>query len=118
MASALFDGAPTPELALRTHRAVISEALEYADMLPRDLRPGLVRYVTHGVRPGHFLCAVLDNDLSDAVGRADSPSRLLDLVSVFEWLFNHAPSTCYGSKAKRLEWEKRVRELTREHDGA
>jgi hypothetical protein len=118
VASALFDGtAQSESLELRTHRGVIAEALEHADMLPRDLRAGLVRYVSDGIRPGHFLCAVLDNDLTDAVGRADSPARLLELVPVVSWLFNHAPSTCYGSKAKRLEWEKRVRELTREVNG-
>jgi hypothetical protein len=111
VASALFDGTP-PSTALRVHEALIKEALEYADMIPRDLRAGLVRYVSQGITPGHFLCAVLDNDLFDAVGRADSRERLLDLVPVIEWLFNHAPSNCYGSKAKRLAWEKRAREAT------
>jgi hypothetical protein len=92
------------------HAALVSEAREHADMLPRDLRAGLLRYVTNGVRPGHFLCAVLDNDLTEAVGHADSEERLAQLKAVVSWLFNYTPSTCWGSKAKRLAWEKSARE--------
>jgi hypothetical protein len=98
--------------AVRVDQSLVAEALEHADMLPRDLRAGLIRYVSQGVTPGHFLCAVLDNDLHEAVGRADTPQRLSELTLVIGWLFNYAPSPCYGSKAKRLAWEKRAREAT------
>jgi hypothetical protein len=111
VASALFGGhSADPSPALRVHQALVAEALEHVDMLPRDLRAGLIRYVSQGVTPGHFLCAVLDNDLTEAVGRADSPQRLTELTSVIGWLFNYAPPPCYGSKAKRLAWEKSARE--------
>lgn len=94
------------------HAALVSDARERASMLPSDLRDGLVRYVTSGVRPGHFLCAVLDNDLAEAVGHADSEQRLAQLKAVVGWLFNYTLSTCWGSKAKRLAWEKSAREAS------
>jgi hypothetical protein len=98
--------------AARVHQSLVAEALEHADMLPADLRAGLLRYVTSGVRPGHFICAVLDNDLTEAVGHADSEQRLAQLKAVVGWLFNFTPSTCWGSKSKRLAWEKRASEAT------
>lgn len=67
--------------------------------IPDDMMEGLVDYVEHGIEPGHFLCAVISNDLHEACGRADD--RNLPIIAAYvAWLYNEAPSTCWGSKAK------------------
>ncbi len=73
--------------------------------VPQHLRAGLVRYVTDGVRPGHFLVAVLENDLAEAVARADAVS-LVGLPFVVSWLDNYAPATCHGSALRVAVWCK------------
>lgn len=70
------------------------------------LLEGLRLYVDRGVVPGSFLTACIDNNLSDAVARADAISALA-LVDVVRWLYNDAPSPCWGSPEKRAAWIKR-----------
>lgn len=69
------------------------------DRAPEKFRGSLQRYIEQGIPPGGFLSAVICNDLKDACGRADHESRfmLFDLVS---WLYNYAPSPCWGSPEK------------------
>jgi hypothetical protein len=60
------------------------------------MMPAIRRYIDQHIRPGHFLTAVLSNDLIEAVGHADDVN--LWLLPVFvTWLYNEAPSTCWGS---------------------
>lgn len=75
--------------------------------IPSHMREGMRNYIEHGIPPGDFLRAVLENDLASAFERADSinSGRIRDYV-VF--LYNHAPSECWGSKANFAAWiEKR-----------
>lgn len=53
--------------------------------------------------PGSFLDAVLCNDLSLAVGKADDKNILL-LPAIITWIFNNAPSASWGSKEKVEAW--------------
>lgn len=76
--------------------------------VPEHLRDGLLRYIEHGISPGHFLTAVLENDLMGAVGRADSESAR-GLVGLCTYLYNDAPSGCHGSPEKVAAWVKRHR---------
>lgn len=71
--------------------------------VPRRLREGLRRYLVDHIRPGRFLCAVLRNNLADAVVRADEESlpALRDLVL---FLHNCAPGQSHGSEAKFDAW--------------
>ena len=71
------------------------------DQLP--LKAALDRYIEHGCPVGHFLTAVLSNDLREACGRADLPSRGLLWLYV-QYLYNEAPAICWGSPAKVKEW--------------
>ena len=70
---------------------------------PEKFRHAFARYIEHGMPPGGFLIAVISNDLEGACGRGDDESRtmLFDLVS---WLYNWAPSTCWGSEEKFQDW--------------
>jgi hypothetical protein len=94
--------------ALDHHVAVVAEAKDHLTDVAPELRAGLARYLELGLEPGGFLCAVLDNDLSEAVGRCADFAALKPLCL---WLDNHAPTDCWGSKEKRLAWQERVSKL-------
>ena len=78
-------------------------------LLPLHIRDGVKRYIEHGARPGHFLTAVIRNNLSETVGRADDVNlgRLHDIVSFF---YNEAPGPCWGSPEKMAAWMKARKE--------
>ncbi len=67
-----------------------------------DLAP-LVRYVEQRILPGKFLRYVLMNDLAEAAARADvyNRRRLYEYVT---WLYNDAPSGCWGSAETVSQW--------------
>ena len=73
------------------------------ERLPAGLRGGMERYIEHGVPPGHFLTAVLTNDLRGACERADDVNRHL-LWEIVGWLYNEAPAPCWGSPTKVSTW--------------
>lgn len=64
---------------------------------------GVAHYIVHGYVPGSFLTAVLSNDLMEAFARADLTSRAT-LWNLCGFLYNIAPTGCWGSKEKVLEW--------------
>ena len=53
-------------------------------------------YIEEGIPPGSFAVAVLSDSLVGAYSRADDVNtmRMLDWV---HWLYNDAPSGCWGS---------------------
>jgi hypothetical protein len=85
---------------------------DVADALDPDLlaavRPDVLKsislYVHHGVDLGDFLTAVAENNLSEALGRADEYNRptVFDIVRIF---YNYCPSDCWGSRKKRIAWQ-------------
>ena len=77
---------------------------EKSDHLPATLQQGLLRYLENGISPGHFLTAVLTNNLFDAIGRADELS-LAALPDICKFLYNYAPSGCWGSKEKMVKYQ-------------
>jgi hypothetical protein len=74
-----------------------------ASDVPHHLRGGLVRYVSDGILPGAFLQAILCNDLTQAVLRAD-PHSLTALRPLLELLLAHAPVEAWGSRKRVLAW--------------
>jgi hypothetical protein len=74
--------------------------------LPEHMREGTKDYVERGLEPGGFLYAVLCNDLVAAFGKADEINfvRMSDWAS---WLWNEAPTGCWGSPAKVAAWIRR-----------
>jgi hypothetical protein len=71
--------------------------------VPDGCHGGLIRYILYGVPTGSFLQAVLSNDLMEAFGRADIFNRA-GMFSIVSFLYNHAPSQCYGSPEKYSAW--------------
>ena len=74
-----------------------------ADAIPSHMMEALRRWIDHGAVPGHFLTAVLENNLREAVGRADSQNQQL-LHAYVIFLYNDAPAACWGSKEKVDAW--------------
>lgn len=74
--------------------------------IPDHMVEGLDLWIEQGILPGSFLTAVLCNDLMDACGRADE-LNILNLPAYCAYLYNEAPSTCFGSPEKVRAWVER-----------
>jgi hypothetical protein len=74
--------------------------------IPEHMHEGLLRYIEAGVPPGHFLEAVLCNDLKHACMRADAVNQQC-LFDYIQFLYQYAPSIAWGSPQKYQEWIKR-----------
>ena len=73
--------------------------------IPKRMMPGIRRYIEDHVRPGDFLCAVIQNNLQNAYSLADEENQR-NLPAYIKYFYNEAPAPCHGS-AKRLgEWLK------------
>lgn len=73
------------------------------DMIPAHCQGGLRRYIEEGCQTGDFLYAVLTNNLRRAVEKADDVNRAA-IASYVVFLFNAAPSQCWGSAKRVEEW--------------
>lgn len=78
-------------------------------LLPLSLHDGLVRYIEKGILPGHFLTAVLENNLLNAVQRADAGNRAR-LADIVKFLFNYVPNGAWGSPSAVERWSAKRRE--------
>lgn len=73
------------------------------DLCPPFTKECIDRWVRYAQPTGHFLSAVLSNDLKEAVARADS-DNLAGLVHIVAYLYNRCPSGCWGSPERVREW--------------
>lgn len=71
--------------------------------IPERMMGGIQRYIERGIEPGGFLCAVIENDLKEAVGRADE-ENMANLPAFVSYFYNEAPSVCWGSPEKMVAW--------------
>lgn len=71
--------------------------------IPERYHGGLERWVDHGIEPGHFLRAVLKNDLKEALARSDEPTTS-NMAIIVTWLYNHSPRGCWGSPEHYEKW--------------
>lgn len=71
--------------------------------IPKHCREGLLDYLRHGIMPGTFLRAVLENNLWKAVIHADDTNRgaLVEYVLLLNY---YAPSDAWGSPIAVKEW--------------
>ena len=77
--------------------------------IPERMMPGIRLYVEHGVQPGSFLSAVIQNNLSEAVGRADD-ENLKNIPAFVAYFYNECPSNCWGSPEKMQSWMESFKE--------
>ena len=68
-----------------------------------DMMEPLQAYIEEHRPVGGFLSAVISNDLSRACSRADE-DNLRNLPAFVAFLYNAAPSTCWGSPEKMKKW--------------
>ena len=74
-------------------------------LIPSYMQLGLIDYIEHGIRPGDFLCEVIDNHLAEAFAHADDTNRRL-LPNYAQFLLYFMPAAAWGSTKARLEWQK------------
>jgi hypothetical protein len=61
------------------------------------------RYVDHKIPTGDFLRSVLENNLMEAVGRADD-SSYTNLKEICQFVYMDLPSNCWGSPEIVRNW--------------
>jgi hypothetical protein len=81
--------------------------------LPKRFVHGIECYLEHGILPGSFLTAVLENDLKEAFGRADSTS-VRELPGLVAWIYNNIPVVAWGSPDRVANYVKAIREAKAE----
>lgn len=84
--------------------------------VPEYMHDGYVLYLLHGIPPGHFLTAVLSNDLREACARADETNQRT-LYRHVAFLWNHAPASCWGSEERVMDWVKQAGEARQSQEG-
>jgi hypothetical protein len=72
--------------------------------MPPAIREAIDRWVAHGQRAGGFVMSALENNLAEAVGRAD-PNTMECLRDIVLYLNMEVPSPCWGSPEKVVAWE-------------
>lgn len=77
-------------------------------LIPKGTLEAIQYYIDHGLEPGHFVSAVLKNDLREAVGRADA-YNIQVIPHIVSWLYNEAPSNCWGSEEAFIAWMEHKR---------
>lgn len=72
--------------------------------VPLHMQQSIVRYICMGGETGHFLRALLSNDLMRAFDRADETNSdaMRDWV---QFLYNYAPTGCWGSVENYEAWQ-------------
>lgn len=82
---------------------MIPDYIAKLDTLPEHMRHGIRGWIEHGHHIGGFLTALLSNDLMGAFAHADDVNTEAMGIWV-TYLYNYAPSGCYGSPAKVEAW--------------
>lgn len=83
--------------------------------IPERMMGAIRRYVDEGIEPGHFLTAIICNDLREAVGRADT-ENMSNLPAYVGYFYNVAPAGCYGSHENMKNWMQMKRKAKNEKE--
>jgi len=69
----------------------------------REILEGINRHVLHHQPVGHFLTAVLCNNLREAFARADNGNQKV-LFQIVSYCHNQIPGVCWGTPEKVKAW--------------
>lgn len=75
------------------------------DMIPDRILRAINAHVRCGQQTGHFVTAVLSNDLQAAIMRADEES-MSALRQIAMYVYNRCPSGCWGSLSEVNAWRE------------
>lgn len=72
-------------------------------MIPSHMHQALKDYIEHGWQPGSFLTSMLQNDIYNAVWKADhiNEGAISDWVKFLQW---YIPTECFGNEEKVRDW--------------
>jgi len=73
--------------------------------IPMRMMSIIEMYIENGIIPGHFLQAIICNDLHKALAHADS-ENLRNIPAYPMFFYNQTPGLCWGSKEKMLAWSE------------
>ena len=77
--------------------------INYATAPNQKMVPAIKRYVENRIEPGHFLTALLSNDLMGTFSRADETNGSLIREWVI-WMWNDMPFHMVGAREKVEAW--------------
>ncbi len=88
-------------MAVNTEEGIRAAAVHRR--VPSHIVDGFVLWVTHGLKPGQFVTAVLENNLANSFLRAD-PTNRRAMLEIVTFVYEDLPLTCWGSKEKMKAW--------------
>ncbi len=77
--------------------------LNYDKVPVPHMASAVQRYIENRIPPGHFLTAVICNNLKEAFARADADNSAA-MHGWVRWFYNEAPSNCWGSHDAMRDW--------------
>ena len=83
--------------------------------IPEHMRESVRLYLEHGLKPGSFLTAILEDKLVESVAQVDN-INIAQIVSWAKFLWNEMPMGSWGSKEKVEAWIKKKKEELHEKD--
>lgn len=86
-------------------------------MMPERTKKAIDAYVEHRRPVGHFLTAVLSNDLCRSFGAADEDNRAA-LFDIVRYCWNEIPAPCWGSPKKVAAWLSDTKKASNSHRDA
>jgi len=78
--------------------------------VPERTKAAIDAWVKYAQPCGHFVTAVLANDLFEACARADD-ENLTALSATVAYIYNECPSACWGSQKHLNAWEEQILDL-------
>jgi len=90
---------------------IIDRAKLEASGIPSYMHGGVIRYFESGIPPGHFLSAVLNNDLKEAISRADA-HNMTELSKYVIFFYNNAPAGSWGHANATRDWYKKFEKVS------
>lgn len=77
--------------------------------IPERMMSSIKLYINERVEPGGFLTAVIQNNLKEAVGKADE-ENIGNIPAFIVYFYNEAPAACWGSLENMEAWLKERKE--------
>lgn len=92
-----------PHTTQQQREQIMAEALEHAAGVPEDILRSLTAYILDLRPTGEFLRAVLSDELTEAVCRADD-DNLAALPQIVKFIYNWLPENSWRSPEKVSNW--------------